>query len=170
MFTYGLFVVVELHGRAPSVKRRLRGHAGSTATTAASSAGRSKEFRGASKKATRHHRPPSIAPWLSLPLPNLLAAMRTHTNDLPADLWALVAKAWDSDELWRLYGTNRGARDGVVLVVMEREALRRGQAIAFFRIVQLCQNAFLTGGAGSGKSHVMRQAVNALLAQEKKVD
>ena len=79
-----------------------------------------------------------------------------HAADLPIELWALIANTWDPAELWRLYGTNRCARDGVLTVVMERESLRRGQAIAFFRVVHLHQNAFLTGGGDKAEMYRKR--------------
>ena len=93
----------------------------------------------------------------------------TQTNELPTDLWGVVVAHMDSMELWRLVGVSHASRDAVVSVVMEREALRRGQACAFIRIVHLQQSAFLTGGAGTGKSHIMRKAVDTLLSQKKSV-
>ena len=80
--------------------------------------------------------------------------------ELPQELWTLIARRRTAPSA--LLQTCRATRDAVLEVVQQRYALNRLQAWAFARCVYLRQSFFLTGGAGVGKSHVLRAIVRRM--------
>lgn len=93
---------------------------------------------------------------------------RTHFEaytELPAELWLFVAPHLRTCHKWSLLGVCKDAFEAVVLVVEApggKRVFNREQAMAFVRVAVLGQSIWLTGKAGSGKSHVTRAVASAV--------
>jgi hypothetical protein len=84
---------------------------------------------------------------------------------LPFELWTLVDSHMRTCDKWSLLGVCRTARAAVVSAVEApggSAVFNREQAAAFVRVAILGQSIWLTGKAGTGKSHVTRAVALAV--------
>lgn len=97
--------------------------------------------------------------------------------DLPREVWQLVASVCGMDELASLVGVCKQAKNGVYDAVTSSEPpacvcdtdgtspfCNVEQFDAFMRVALLGRSLFLTGGAGTGKSFVMRRIVEYVVS------
>lgn len=81
------------------------------------------------------------------------------------ELWFVVACHLRISEKWTLMGLCKDACEAVLLRVEApdgKQVFNREQAMAFVRVAILGQSIWLTGKAGSGKSHVTRAVATAV--------
>ena len=76
------------------------------------------------------------------------------------DDWSVIASFTDKEHLWTVLGVCRNSRDAVFNKVSYDHSLNERQTKAWTNVVLLGRSTFLTGGAGVGKSHVLRMCAD----------
>ena len=84
--------------------------------------------------------------------------------ELPHDLWDVLAQHRPAHP--SLVRVCVAAREAVLAAVGKRRGLNRLQALAYVRVVHLYQTLFLTGAAGTGKTHAVRAITRRLSKHE----
>ena len=84
--------------------------------------------------------------------------------DLPPELWGLVDKAFElaPPERYALFALCRSSRAAVTQNIADSFGFNPEQTKAFVSTVLLRKSVFLTGGAGVGKSYVVRQIAETM--------
>lgn len=88
--------------------------------------------------------------------------------ELQVELWVMVASCLLTVEKWSLVGVCKDTREAVMIAVESpggNRVFNREQAMAFVCVAILGKSIWLTGKAGTGKSHVTR-AVASVVAEE----
>lgn len=100
---------------------------------------------------------------------NKRASFKDHTR-LPVTLWKVVIDSVSNCDLWSFLGLCKDAKAAVIERCSHghdgEHALNTEQVDAWIRVILLGQCVFLTGGAGVGKTHTLRNIADEFLSAE----
>tara|TARA_B100001094_G_scaffold323098_1_gene373395 strand:+ start:746 stop:2527 length:1782 start_codon:yes stop_codon:yes gene_type:complete len=94
---------------------------------------------------------------------------KDHTR-LPVELWKVVIDGVSNGDLWSFLGLCKDAKEAVIERCSDEhngeQLLNKEQVDAWIRVILLGQCVFLTGGAGVGKTHTLRNIADEFLSAE----